>query len=72
MDGKEIFNEILKSQQLKDLLGVSADSSIDETFDGNPKSKEVAVIRHIIEGQMRHTSDDNIFKNITKLYDLNS
>ncbi|MFS2346796.1 hypothetical protein AAH172_21920 [Bacteroides xylanisolvens] len=70
MDGKEIFNEILKSPKLKEMLNVSADSNIEETFDGNPQNKEVAIIRHIIEGQLRHTSDDNIFKNITKLFDL--
>lgn len=72
MDGKEIFNEILKSPKLKEMLGVAKDSEINESFEDNPKSKEVAVIRHIIEGQMRHTSDDNIFKNITKLFDLNN
>lgn len=59
MDGKEIFNEILKSPRMKELLGVPEDSEIDETFEGNPKHKEVAIIRHIIEGQLRHTSDDN-------------
>lgn len=69
MDGKEIFNEILKSPKLKERLKVSADSEIEESFDGNPRYKEIAVIRHIIEGQLRHTSDDNIFKNILKLFD---
>lgn len=70
MDGKEIFDEILKSPKLKELLNVSEDSNIEESFDGNPQHKEVSIIRHIIEGQLRHTSDDNIFKNITKLFDL--
>lgn len=70
MDGKEIFNEILKSPRMKELLGVPEDSEIDETFEGNPKHKEVAIIRHIIEGQLRHTSDDNTFKNITKLFEF--
>lgn len=70
MDGKEIFDEILNSSKLKELIGVSADSAIDESFEGNPKYKEIAVIRNIIEGQLRHTSDENTFKNIRKLYDL--
>ena len=70
MDGKEIFDEILKSPKLKELLNVPVDSDINESFEDNPQNKEVAIIRHIIEGQPRHTSDDNIFKNIIKLFDL--
>ena len=70
MDGKEIFDEILKSPKLKELLNVPVDSDINESFEDNPQNKEVAIIRHIIEGQLRHTSDDNIFKNIRKLFDL--
>lgn len=70
MDGKEIFDEILKSQKLKELLNVPVDSDINESFEDNPQNKEVAIIRHIIEGQLRHTSDENIFKNIIKLFDL--
>ena len=70
MDGKEIFDEILKSPKLKELLNVPVDSDINESFEDNPQNKEVAIIRHIIEGQLRHTSDDNIFKNIIKLIDL--
>lgn len=70
MDGKEIFDEILKSPKLKELLNVPVDSAINESFEDNPQNKEVAIIRHIIEGQLRHTSDDNIFKNIIKLIDL--
>ncbi len=70
MDGKEIFDEILKSPKLKELLNVPVDSDINESFEDNPQNKEVAIIRHIIEGQLRHTSDDNIFKNIIKLFDL--
>lgn len=70
MDGKEIFDEILKSPKLKELLNVPVDSDINESFEDNPQNMEVAIIRHIIEGQLRHTSDDNIFKNIIKLFDL--
>ena len=70
MDGKEIFDEILKSPKLKELLNVPVDSDINESFEDNPQNKEVAIIRHIIEGQLRHTSDDNIFKNTIKLFDL--
>ena len=70
MDGKEIFDEILKSPKLKELLNVPVDSDINESFEDNPQNKEVAIIRHIIEGQLRHTSDDNVFKNIIKLFDL--
>ena len=70
MDGKEIFDEILKSPKLKELLNVPVDSDINESFEDNPQNKEVAIIRYIIEGQLRHTSDDNIFKNIIKLFDL--
>lgn len=70
MDGKEIFDEIMKSPRLKDLLGVPEDSDIIEDFNATSANKEVTIIRNIIEGQIRHTSEDSVFKNIKKLYDL--
>lgn len=70
MDGKEIFNEILRSPKLKELIGVPIDSEIDETYDDNPKNEVIAIIRYIIDGHLRHTQDENLFKNITKLFDL--
>lgn len=70
MNGKDIFYEIMKSPGMRKLLGESGNNFLDmESGDVNHK-KEVAVVRAIIEGQVRHTSDDNIFKNIKKLYDL--
>lgn len=71
MDGKEIFYEIMKSPGMRKLLGESGNNFLDmDSEEVNLKKKEVAVVRAIIEGQVRHTSDDNIFKNIKKLYDL--
>lgn len=70
MDGKEIFNEIMKSPRLKDLLGVPVDSELSEDYNATSSHKEVTIVRNIIEGQIRHTSEDSVFKNIKKLYDL--
>lgn len=70
MDGKEIFYEIMKSPRLKDLLGVPEDSDIKEDFNTTSTHKEITIVRNIIEGQIRHTSEDSVFKNIKKLYDL--
>lgn len=70
MDGKEIFDEILKSSKLKELIGVPESEQLNEDFDSSSKYKEITIIRNIIEGQIRHTSDDNIFKSITKLFDM--
>ena len=70
MDGKEIFNEIMQSPKLRELLNIPDGEEICEEFDSNSQYKEITVIRNIIEGQVRHTSDDSIFKNITKLFDL--
>ena len=64
MNGKDIFYEIMKSPGMRKLLGESGNNFLDM------HKKEVSVVRAIIEGQVRHTSDDNIFKNIKKLYDL--
>lgn len=69
MDGNEIFKEILKSKELKDLLGVSDSESIKDD-DILLKRNEVTIIKNIIEGQINHTSDDALFKNVKKLYDL--
>ena len=70
MDGKEIFDEIMKSPRLKELLGVPEDSDISEDFNSTSSHKEVTIIRNIIEGQVRHTSEDSVFKNIRKVLDL--
>ena len=70
MDGKDIFYEIMKSPGMRKLLGESGNNFLDMDREEVNHKKEVAVVRAIIEGQVRHTSDDNIFKNIKKLYDL--
>ena len=70
MDGKEIFKEILKSPKMKELLGIPESDEIHEDFEKQSEIREVTVVRNIIEGQIRHTSDDAIFKNIKNLYDL--
>lgn len=70
MDGKDIFYEIMKSPGMRKLLGESANNFLDMDSEEVNHKKEVAVVRAIIEGQVRHTSDDNIFKNIKKLYDV--
>ncbi len=70
MDGKEIFKEILKSPKLKELMGIPETEEIKEDYDSQSQRREIAVIRSIIEGQLRHTSDDGIFKRIKTLFDL--
>lgn len=70
MDGKEIFDEIMKSPKMKELLNVPESDEIMETFDTEPQRLETAIVRSIIEGQIRHTSEDGIFKNLKKMYDL--
>lgn len=66
MDGKEIFKEILDSPQMKELLGVSPDAEILEDYESSSQHPEITVVQSIIEGQIRHTSDDALFKNIKK------
>lgn len=70
MDGKEIFDEIMQSPRLKSLIGIPEDGNIPEDYDSTSQHKEITIIRNIIEGQVRHTSDDSIFKNITRLFDM--
>lgn len=70
MDGKEIFNEILKSRKMKELLGVPESEEINENYDTPSKREEIAVVQSIIQGQIQHSSDDAIFKNLRKLFDL--
>lgn len=64
MDGQELFDEIKKSPKLQELI----ETRIDET--SSMENREINVINAIIEGQIRHSSDDLIFKNILKLFDL--
>ncbi len=70
MDGREIFNEILKSPKLKELLGVPESEEINEDYDSPSSRNEIAVIKSIIQGQIQHSSEDAIFKNLKKLFDL--
>ena len=70
MDGKEIFNEILKSRKMKELLGVPESEEINENYDSPSVRNEISVVQSIIQGQIQHSSDDAIFKNLRKLFDL--
>lgn len=70
MDGKEIFNEILKSQKMKELLGVPESEEINENYDSPSSRNEIEVVKSIIQGQIQHSSEDAIFKNLRKLFDL--
>lgn len=70
MNEKEIFNELINSSRFKELIGANPDEHLDIDFNSSSKIKEVAIIRNMIEGYVRHTSDDNIFKNIIKFFDL--
>ena len=70
MDGKEIFDEILKSHKMKELLGVPESEEINEDYDSPSSRDEIAVVKSIIQGQIQHSSEDAIFKNLRKLFDL--
>lgn len=70
MDGKEIFNEILKSLKMKELLGVPESEEINENYDSPSSRNEIEVVKSIIQGQIQHSSEDAIFKNLRKLFDL--
>lgn len=66
MDGREIFKEILDSPQMKELLGVSSDEKINE----DSERPEILVVQSIIDAQIRHTSEDALFRNIKRIFDL--
>lgn len=70
MDGKEIFKEILDSPQMRELLGASLDEEINENYEISSRHPEISVVQSIIDAQIRHTSDDALFKNIKKIFDL--
>ena len=70
MEGRDLFNEILKSPKLKEILGVSELDDIQEDFDVQSSNKEINVIRTIIECAVRKTSDESTFQTIKRIYDL--
>ncbi len=70
MDGKEIFKEILDSPQMKELLGVSSDEKINEDSECSSQRPEISVVQSIIDAQIRHTSEDALFRNIQRIFDL--
>lgn len=53
MDGKEIFKEILKSPQMKELLGVSPGEEIHEDYESSSQHPEISVVQSIIDAQIR-------------------
>lgn len=70
MTGQEILNEILKSSQLRERLGIEEGQELKADLDSPSEYTEVAVVQDIINGNQRKTSEDNIFKTIRKLYNL--
>lgn len=70
MDYQEIFNELLKSPRLKRLLQIPEDEEIRVNYDSDTDSDPIKVIRNIIEGQVRHSSNDVIFNNIKRIFNL--
>ena len=70
MDGNEIFKEIIKSPKLKELLNIPLNKEIKAELDVPSDINEISVIQEIINAHIRHTSEDGLFKNITKIYDL--
>lgn len=70
MDRNEIFKEIINSPQMKEMLGVSIDEEIHEDYETSSQHPEISVVQSIINAQIRHTSEDALFKNIKKIFDL--
>lgn len=70
MNGQEILNEILKSPKLKKLIGVPEDQDLHENLGKSSEYTEIAVIQDIINAEKLHTSDDNLFKTVGKLFDV--
>lgn len=70
MDGKEIFNEILKSPQLKELIGAPTTEEINEEYDKSSEHPVITVVQSIIEAQIQRTSEDALFKTLLKIFEL--
>lgn len=70
MNGQEILNEILKSPMLKKLIGVPEDQELHEDLSKSSDYTEIAVIQDIINAEYMHTSVDNVFKTVGKLFDV--
>ena len=49
MDGKEIFEVILSSTKMKELLGVPETEEIKEDYNSSSLPPELAIVRNIIE-----------------------
>ncbi|MCQ2244005.1 MAG: hypothetical protein MJZ32_07075 [Bacteroidaceae bacterium] len=67
MEAKEIFEAVLKSPRLKELLGLSPDEELNESYDKTSKFKEIEAIKLIIQGQMRHLSFGAVSQNLSRI-----
>ncbi|MCD8288449.1 MAG: hypothetical protein LUC26_00830 [Prevotella sp.] len=70
MDCKEIFKEIVDSPQMKEILGISPSAEINADYDSPSQYPGIIVLQSILEAQIRHTSDEALFKSIKKIFDL--
>lgn len=66
MTAEEIFNEVLKSPELKTIFQISKEDLEQENFSKKSEFPAIEIIKTIISGQENHRSREQIFQTIQK------
>jgi len=66
MTAKEIFQEVLQSQELQEIFKISKENLEEEDFNVKSEYPVIEIIKAIISGQDNYRSKDAIFQNIQK------
>ena len=67
MTSEEIFNEVLKSPELQEILKIPKEDLEQENFFTKSEYRIIEIIKTIISGQENYKSKEQIFQNIQKL-----
>ncbi len=67
MEKEDIIREILSSDRMRAIIG---EPPAPDDPDADVQNREARAVRMITEGHIRHTTEDIIFKNLRKTYDV--
>ena len=66
MEAKEIFDEVIVSEEMQTLFGISKDSLKDESWEGTTNNHVIEYIKDIINGVEHRRGDSSIYQALLK------
>lgn len=66
MEANQIFQELMKSEDLQTKLGISKEELDAATYEQASDNAKIEVIKDIINGVVNHKADNTVFQGIRK------